>query len=147
MKNRDIYWRRYKIQETCLSPLQSRHPPHAVLPASLATAARCSFCSRSRSYRTDFATTRFMPRSCVKVSDTVVLESPAQLLVLALSVAILCGLQPTHIQRSQVFCLLLAFQNVDHIEQILNHLWRVCATLLFVLHSLYHLWKPSEPPK
>ena len=31
MKNRDIYWRRYKIQETlyigewCLSPLQSRH--------------------------------------------------------------------------------------------------------------------------
>ena len=45
MKNRDIYWKRYKIQETlyirqwCLSPLQSRHlgishssPNHHQLP-------------------------------------------------------------------------------------------------------------------
>ena len=50
MKNKDIYWRRYKIQETlyigqwCLSPLQSRHLgtshsspnchqlPHSILP-------------------------------------------------------------------------------------------------------------------
>ena len=41
--------------------------PHTVLP----TAARCSFCSGSRSYGMNFATTRYMPRSCVKISDTV----------------------------------------------------------------------------
>ena len=48
MKNRDTYWRRYKIQETlyigqwCLSPLQSRHlgtssnsPNHHQLPHSI----------------------------------------------------------------------------------------------------------------
>ena len=37
---------------------------------SLATAARCSFCSGSRSRGMDFAVTHFMPRSCVKISDT-----------------------------------------------------------------------------
>ena len=43
---------------------------------SLATAARCSFCSGSRSCKTNFATTRFMSRSCVKISDTVVFTIP-----------------------------------------------------------------------
>ena len=38
------------------------------------------------------------------------LESPDQLLVLTLSVADLCWLQPVHIQHSQVFCSLQAFQ-------------------------------------
>ena len=46
--------------------------PHTVLPAPLATVARCSFCSGSRSRITNFAMTSFMPRSCVKISDTVV---------------------------------------------------------------------------
>ena len=45
--------------------------PHTVLPASLATAAQCSFCSGSRSCGTNFAMTGFMPRSCVNISDTV----------------------------------------------------------------------------
>ena len=40
---------------------------------SLATAAQCSFCSGIRSFRTNFATTCFMPESCIKISDTVVL--------------------------------------------------------------------------
>ena len=62
------------------------------------------------------------------------LESPDQLLVLTLSVADLCWLQPVHIQHSQVFCSLQAFRNVDHFQHILDHLWSVCATLLFALH-------------
>ena len=33
---------------------------------------------------------------------------------------------------------MLAFENVDHFQQILNHLWSICATLLFVLPSLHH---------
>ena len=40
--------------------------PHTVL----LTAVRCSFCSGSRSCRTNFATTCFMPRSCVKISHS-----------------------------------------------------------------------------
>ena len=43
----------------------------AVWIKSLATAARCSFCSGSRSCGINFATTHFMPRSCVKFSDMV----------------------------------------------------------------------------
>ena len=39
---------------------------------SLATAARWSFCSGSRSHGMNFAMTYFMPRSCIKISDTVV---------------------------------------------------------------------------
>ena len=50
-------------------------------------------------------------------------ESSSQPLVLTLSVANLCWLQPVHIQHSQVSCLWQAFQNVDHFQQILNHLW------------------------
>ena len=43
---------------------------------SLATAAQCSFCTSSRSHRTNFAMTGFLLRSCVKNSDTVVLGIP-----------------------------------------------------------------------
>ena len=39
---------------------------------SLATAASLSFCSGSRSHGTNFAMTRFMPRSCLKILDAVV---------------------------------------------------------------------------
>ena len=63
-----------------------------------------------------------MPSSCVKISDTVVLGIPRSALVLSLPVADLCSLQPVHIQHSQVICLLQAFQNVDHFQQILDHL-------------------------
>ena len=45
---------------------------------------------------------------------------------------------------SQVFCLLRAFQKVGHFWQILNHLWSICASLLFALHSLHCLPKPSK---
>ena len=48
----------------------------AVWIKSFATAARCSFWSSNRSCGTNFATTNFMPRSCVKISDTVVLGIP-----------------------------------------------------------------------
>ena len=69
--NRDIYWRRYK--KHCTQDNDTSVPfqvgtlgSHTVLP----TAARCSFCSGSSSHRTNFATC-CMPRSCIKISDTV----------------------------------------------------------------------------
>ena len=43
---------------------------------SLAIVAQCSFCSGSRSRGTNFATTHFMPRSCVKLLDTVIFGVP-----------------------------------------------------------------------
>ena len=48
----------------------------AVWVKALATAARCSFCSGNRSCGLNFATTHFMPRSCVNISDTVVFGIP-----------------------------------------------------------------------
>ena len=48
----------------------------------------------------------------------------------------LCWLQLVLVQHSQVFHLFQAFQNVDDFQQIIHPLWSVCATLLFVLHSL-----------
>ena len=39
---------------------------------SLATTAWCSFCSGSRRRGMNFAMTHFMPRSCIKILDTVV---------------------------------------------------------------------------
>ena len=50
----------------------SKQAPHTALPS----AARCSFCSGSRSLGRNFAITCFMPRSCVKIVDTIVLEIP-----------------------------------------------------------------------
>ena len=97
-----------------------------------------------QSHRTNSAMKHFMPRSRVKISDTVVLQSPDQLLVLTLSVIALCWLQAMYVQHSQVFCLLQDFQNVDQLQQILDPHWSICATLLFALHSLHHPWKPSE---
>ena len=118
-QNRDIYGRRRKMQETLyigqwlLSPLQvGPLGPHAVIPASSATAARCSFCSGGRSHRMDFATTRLRPRSCVKILDTVVLGVPRSCPVPTLSATGLCWSQPhTCVPQSQVLCLLQAFRN------------------------------------
>ena len=64
---------------------------------SLAPAGRCSFCSGSRSHEMNSATTYLMPKFYVKISDTAVLESPDQLLVLTLSVTDLCRSQPVHV--------------------------------------------------
>ena len=85
MKNRDIYWKRYKIQETlyigqwCLSPLRSYDFLEEIWfigVKSLATAALCSFSSSSRSHGMNFAMTYFMPRSYMKTSDTVAFAIP-----------------------------------------------------------------------
>ena len=43
---------------------------------SLTATAWCSFCSGSRSCRVNFATTHFMQRSCVKITDTVIFGIP-----------------------------------------------------------------------
>ena len=54
-----------------LSPLQSRH-----LGTSHTSPSISSTGQNRRNYGTNFATTRFMPRPCIKISDTVVFESP-----------------------------------------------------------------------
>ena len=113
MKNRDISWRRYKIQETLyigqwrLGPLQSRHLGTSQSSLNCSTMFLLSaLVSGSRSCITDFAMACFMPRSCIKILDRVVLTSAVQVLVLALSVTEPCWLHPVHVQRSQVFGLL-----------------------------------------
>ena len=105
---RDIYWRRYKIPEILykgqwhLSPfkvmtfLRKAGSLVAVWIKSLAPSAWRSFSSGSRSCRMNFAPTPFMPRSCVKISGTVVFGIPDQLLVLTLSVTDLCWLRPIY---------------------------------------------------
>ena len=72
----------------------------------------------------------FTPRSCIKILDTVVFGIPrsASSSHICWSVAGLCWLRPVHVQHFQVFCLFQAFQNVDHFQQILNHLWNICTT-------------------
>ena len=81
----------------------------------------------------NFATTHFVPRSYFKISCTAVFVIPDQLPVLTLSVTDLCWLQPVHVQHSQAFCLLQTFQNMDHFQQILDHLWGNCAILFSIL--------------
>ena len=76
MKNTGIYWRYKKHctqdSDTSVTFKAGTLGPHTVFPAEVP----CSFCSGSRSHGTNFATTRFMPRSCVKISDTVVFGIP-----------------------------------------------------------------------
>ena len=111
----------------------------AVWIKSSAATAQCSFsfCSGSRSHGTNFTTTGFMPRSCIKISDTVVFGIPRSAssshTVSHWSVMIVA----CPCQHSQVFCLLWAPQNVDHFQQILKHLWSVSATLyLYYTHCI-----------
>ena len=123
MKNRDIYWRRYKIQETLYigqwCPFKvGTLGPHPVLP----NAARCSFCSGSRSCGTNFTMICFMPRSCIRISDTVLLGIPR---LASSSHTVSC--QPLMIAARTLSTfsgvrLLQAFQNLDYFQQILNHL-------------------------
>lgn len=85
-----------------------------------------------------------MPRSHAKISDTVVSGIRRAAFSSRSASRWSCWLQPVHVQHSQVFCLLQAFQNVNHFQQIFDHIWSVRYTLLFALHSLHRPWKPSE---
>ena len=107
---------------------------------SLVTAAQCSFCSGSRSHVMNFATTCFMPRSCIKMSDIVGFGIPSSGFSYC---TVSCGpywLLPIYIQHSLVFCLVQAFQNMGHFQQILNHLWSICLCCIhcIVPESLNH---------
>ena len=114
----------------------------AVWIKSLATAARCSFCSGSRSRRTNFATTHFTPRSCVKISYMVVFGIPTSapssytvghwsLLIAAHTCSTFSGV-----------LLVAGLPERGSLSTILEHLWSICATLLFALYSLHCLRKP-----
>ena len=72
-----------------------------------------------------------MSRSCIKISDRVILGIHKSASSSHMSVANLCWLQTLHVQHSQMFCMLQAFQNMDHFQQILDRLWSICATLFF----------------
>ena len=61
-------WHQIKTKRASVSFKVDILGPHTVLPPG----APCSFCSGSKSRRTNFATTCSMPRSCIKISDTVV---------------------------------------------------------------------------
>ena len=136
MKNRDIYWR-YKIQKTlyigqwCLCPLQGRH-----LETSHNFPNSSSVCCSSRSFRTNFATTCFMPRSWVQISNTIVFRiciwASNSLTVSCWSLLIAA----CPFQHCQVFYLFQAFQNEDHFQQIFNHLWSICTTHIFIWDAL-----------
>ena len=78
-----------------------------------------------------------MPRSCIKISDTVVFGIPRS----ASSSYIV-----SHWPLLIVACTHSTFSGVpfvagllehDHFQQILDKLWSICATLLFVLDSLH----------
>ena len=101
-------------------------------------------CFRAGSRRRwmNFAITHFMPRSYIRISDPVVFGIPR-------SAASSCTVShwyllitaPLHIQNSQVFFLLYAFQNMDHFQQTLDHLWNVshfyfCCTYCIIPESL-----------
>ena len=117
----------------------------AVWIKSLPNAARCSFCSGSRSHGTNFAT--FHAKLLHQNLGHSSFWNPQINFHFSHFRTNLCWLQPVHVQHSQVFCLLLAFQNMDHFQQILDHLWSIRATLLFALHSLHHPKKTFESSK
>ena len=139
----DIFWTRYKnivLGQRCLSPLQRRH----------------------------LGTSRSSPSIFSTVQNTLqhpLLESPSAALLYfpqshwwlkslpfkddfsfgksLKSKGAKSGLLRGWVLHSQVFCL-KAFQNSDHFQQILDHLWSIWATFLFVLHSFHCPWKPPE---
>ena len=148
---RDIYWRRYKKHctqdnDTSILFKVGILGPHTVLPASLATATRCSFCSGSWSHRINFAMTCFMPRTCLKILGTVFFGIPrsasSSCTVSHQSLLIAAG----HIQHSQVFFIMRAFQNVDHFQQNLTILEAfvphvICTALIALsLKAFWIIW-------
>ena len=94
-----------------------------------------SFCSGSRSCGTNFATTRFMPRSCSKISDTAVFGSPrsAPSSHRQLPVFVDCSLCMFNILRGSACC---EPCGTWISQQILDHHWSVCATLVALLSHL-----------
>ena len=128
MKNWNIHWRRYK--KHCTQDNDTSVPfkvgtlgPHTVLPASL-----------------PLFKTLWKPFVDILVSCPIAFSWISSMFwyLFPFKGDFSFGKsqkQPVPVQHSQVFCLLQAFQNVDHFQQIIDHLWSVCATLLFALHS------------
>ena len=162
----DTRYKRHCTQEWCLSPLQRSHlgTSHSspsissTVQNTLATEAWCSFCSGSRSCGMIFATTCFVPRSHVKISDIVGFGTPNHLLVLALSLIFVdCSPYMFTIFRCSACCrpsrtwitfnrFLTIFEAFFLFFFKFKH-WSICAIFLFALSSSHHPWKPSESPK
>ena len=156
MKNRDIYWR-YKIQETyikqwCLRSLQSRHLGTSHSSPSISSIVQNSLQnpllespSAALFWQYSWISSMVWNLLFFKGDFSFGKSQKSQGTRSGLYggwvtwATNLCWLQPVHIQHSQVFCLLQAF-----FQQIIGHLWSICATLLFDLHSSHHPQKPSE---
>ena len=118
----------------------------AVWIKSLAPAAWCSFCSGSESCRTNFTMTHYIPKSCIKILDTVVFGIP-RLAFSSRTVSHWSLLVATHTHST--------FSGGLHFAGFPKHgslspdpqpsLKHLCHTL-FVLHSLHHPPKPSNHP-
>ena len=153
MKNRDIYWRRYKIQGTLyigqwhLSPLQSYDLLEEIwfigsgLNQVISNCSAMFFLLWRQKPQNKFCHNTFLSQRCQDPEakpQTQFLESPDQLLVLTLSITDLCWLQPLHIQHPQCSACCrpsrtwITFNRFSNIFEA------------FVLHSLHHPWLPSE---
>ena len=137
MKNRDLYWRRYKIQDTvyigqwCLSPLQSRNLGTSHSSPSISSTVQNTL--QNPLLESPSAALSYFPESHQQ-SEISSLSKVILVLGKARSHRVPnlgCKGAEFNVLR---FCLWQAFQYVDRFQEILNHLWSICATLLFVLH-------------
>ena len=97
---------------------------------SLATAAWCSFCSVSRSRRTNFATTCLMPRFYVKISDTVDFGIPRST---SSSRTVSCQSLFIAARTRSIFSAVLLIAPLPErgsLSTDSQHLWSVCATFM-----------------
>ena len=116
---------------------------------SLAPTAQCSFCSGSKSHKTNFVITHFMPRSCDKIhrvtSDIVVFGIPNQLLVLALCLIFVdCSPYTFNILRCSASCrssrMWITFNTVLTIfEEFVPHFYLHCTHCIIPESLLNHL--------
>ena len=115
----------------------------AVWIKSVLTAARCSFCSGSRSHRTHFATTHFMPRSCIKISDSVVFGIPRSASCSrAVSCQSLLIASHTHSTFSGVLLItgLLECELSKDFQPSLKHLCHTFICAMLIVLSLKSFW-------
>ena len=91
--------------------------------------------------------TCFTPRSCLTILGTILFGIPGSASSSHTVSRWSLWIAGVHAHHSQVFCLLQAFQKKDHFQEILNHLWSICAALLFALHPWHHPPKTSKSSK
>ena len=148
MNNRDIYWRRYKIQETlyigqCTSvPFKvSTLGPHTVLPIAISCPA--IFPKSHQWYEISSLSKVILVLGKARNHRAPHLgcreaQSPT------LPNFVDCSLYMFNILRCPACCRPFRMWMTFSGFSFSVDLWSICATLLFALISLHGLWKPSE---